>query len=826
MEELEEQAKQSEGSARSKDVVKRSRPSTIIRYERNGGHFQFYCENKVILRLHVLTNSIIRFRYSFDGDFLKDFSYAIDKKFKPESLQVFFDDEGDKYSIVTDKLRCEISKEGMLVSIFDSFGNAICEDNTGFYRREGILQGIMSVKVTKKAPKTKQFYGLGDKPCSFNLRGQALENWNTDAFGFGRETDPLYRSIPFYYALNEGKAYGIFLDNTYRTRFSFDRKDNGVSSFEAKGGEMNYYFIYGPELVDVAKKYTDLTGTPEMPPRWALGYHQCRWSYHPESRVYEIADHFRKHQIPCDAIYLDIDYMNEYRCFTWNKDRFPNPKEMIENLKEQGFKTVVMIDPGIKVDDEYWVYKEGIEKGVYCRRDDGRLMKGPVWPPECVFPDYTNPDVRKWWGDLYRGLMSVNGVDGVWNDMNEPAVFEVESKTFPLTVRHNYDGNNCSHKKAHNIYGMQMSRATYDGLKKINPEKRPFVITRATYSGGQRYASAWTGDNVASWEHLHIANVQAQRMNISGFSFIGSDIGGFAENPNGELITRWLQLGIFHPFYRMHSMGYNLDGGAPIDDEQVEANRKKGIILNQEPWEYDEPFTSLNRKAIELRYQLLPYLYTAFWRYTKSGEPILQPLVFADQEDENTFNREEEFLFGRQILVSPVSEEGATEKETYLTKGTWYNYWTDEVYEGGQTVTVDAPLAQIPMFIRAGAVIPFYPVIQHTGEQVDLITLHVYFKEGRAKSTFYEDKGEEFDHLRHNYRKAKFEVQGSLQGMGIIQIIEGKFKPTFEQYKIVFHGIPFEIKTCEVDGMTLNIAEDKSVLVSANFKKIILLGNR
>lgn len=810
-------------SGRAKDVVRRHRPDVIKRYERNGKtFFQFFCENDIVLRLHVLTSTIIRFRYAFDGDFGKDFSYAIDKKFKVKQINAEFDEDTDRFIISTDKIRCEIFKEGLLVNIYDAFDNVICEDESGFYMKESIMKGVSRLKITKKAPPTKKYFGLGDKPGALEMNGKAYENWNTDSFGYGADADTLYRSIPFYYALNENKAYGIFLDNSYRTRFSFDRQENGVSSFEAHGGDMNYYFIYGPELLQVSEQYMDLTGKAELPAMWTLGYHQCRWSYYPEQVVRDIADNFRKHQIPCDAIYFDIDYMDGYRCFTWDKNHFPDPKQLIADLKADGFKSVVMIDPGIRVDKEYHVYKSGIENRAFCRRDDGRLMKGPVWPEECVFPDYTDPEVRQWWGDLYEDLYLNDDIDGFWNDMNEPAVFEVESKTFPETVRHNYDDNPSSHRRGHNVYGMQMSRATYEGLQKLQPTKRPFVLTRASYSGGQRFAAAWTGDNTATWEHLHIANTQCQRMSISGFSFIGSDVGGFAQYPRAELLTRWFQLAVFHPLYRGHSIGYNLDGGTTIDSKGVQKMKDSGLVPDQEPWAYGNPYTSIIRAAIELRYRLLPYLYTAFYNNSKTGEPVLKPLVFFDQTDENTYDREEEFIFGRQILASPVSQKGIETKETYLPQGLWYDYKTGEAIEGQQTITTDTPLEAIPMYIKAGTVLPLYPVMQYTSERpVEELTLNIYYKNGREISELYEDRGEGLEYKMGKYSLKTFEFRANDKGMILDQTKIGEFKPSYQKTILNFIGFPTEITTIQIDGNMVDRNEN-GFATNADFRRIVV----
>ncbi|MGY8916281.1 MAG: glycoside hydrolase family 31 protein, partial [Flavobacteriales bacterium] len=606
------------------------------------------------------------------------------------------------------------------------------------------------------------------------LQGKRVTNWAMDQYAFAKDQDPLYKAIPFYVGLHNSKAYGIFFDNSFGTTFDFAHERRNITSFWADGGEMNYYFFYGPKITNVVKAYTDLTGKPELPPLWVLGFHQSKWSYFPESRVMEIATKFRDLKIPCDAIYLDIDYMEGFRCFTWNKNYFPEPKRMVKELSDKGFKTVAIIDPGIKVDKDYWVYQEGMENDYFCKRGDGPYMRGKVWPGECNFPDFTNPDVREWWAGLYKELIADIGVKGVWNDMNEPAVMEVPTKTFPLDVRHDYDGNPCSHRKAHNVYGTQMARATYEGVKKYTYPKRPFVITRSAFSGAQRYTSTWTGDNVATWEHLWIANVQVQRMCMSGMSFVGSDIGGFAEQPNGELFARWIQMGVFHPFCRVHSSGDHGD---------------------QEPWSFDNEVTDIVRKFIELRYQLLPYIYTMYWKYCKEGTPMIQSLVYFDQEDHQTHFRTDEFIFGEQILVCPVQEPNAQGRRMYIPKGKWYNYWTDEVVLGGKEKWVVADIDKVPLFIKEGALIPKYPVQQYVGELVvkELI-LDVYFKKGIEDSTVYEDGQDGFDYKKGRYSVRNFKLRGKDDQLIIQQFKDGTFITSYDTIKLKFHGLPFKIK--------------------------------
>jgi alpha-glucosidase len=686
------------------------------------------------------------------------------------------------YSISTNTVTCRVKKENFLISFVDNAtGMVMSTDISPMHWEENVEFGGYYVYATKENLPQENFFGLGDKSGNMNLRGRKFQNWNTDAYSFGWEQDPLYRTIPFYIGIHDEAGYGIFFDNTFRSYFDFGMEDNQRTSFWADGGELQYYYIHGPHVMDVVKRYQTLTGTHQLPPKWALGYHQCRWSYYPEKKVREIAEGFRAHQIPCDAIYLDIDYMDGYRCFTWNKKYFPDPKKMIKDLLNIGMKTVVMIDPGIKVDDNYWVFKEGKENNFFCRRSDDYFMEGHVWPGRCQFPDFTNPTVREWWGGLYKELVDL-GVAGVWNDMNEPAVFG--AGTFPNDVRHNYDGYRGSHRKAHNVYGMQMVRSTYDGLKKLMRNKRPFTITRAGYSGMQRYSCVWTGDNVATWEHLKLGNIQCQRMSMSGVPFVGTDIGGFSGEPDGELFTRWIQLGTFSPFMRAHSAGDTAE---------------------REPWSFGDPFTSINRKYIELRYRLMPYIYSVFWEHHRYGFPILRPLVMLEQEEVGNHFRQDEFTFGDKILVCPVLEQGAVARIVYLPKGQWYNFWTDELLNGGNEYNIAAPLEDMPLFVRAGSVIPEYPVMQYVDEKpIDEVLLNVYYAGYEVNSFLYEDHGDTFAYEQDIYLERKFSVKGDGKNLFISQTFEGLYTPNYELYDYKVIGIPFEIGKIFVDDKELS----------------------
>lgn len=787
-------------------------PSKIVAYRKDVDTLYFSTDNDVVLEMTIVRDSVLRFRYTTTGTFEKDFSYAITKYASKGYNLLEIEEEAESYKITTSKLICHIKKDNLQVLIFDAKDHRLInEDELGFHWEESYEYGGNIVKMSKVSHDGESYFGLGDKPVELNLKGKRFENWVTDSYAFGKDTDPIYKAIPFYTGLKDKKAYGIFFDNSFRSYFDFSQERRNVTSFWAQGGEMNYYFIYGPQMEDVVANYTDLTGKPhQLPPLWALGFHQCKWSYYPESTVKEVTSKFRELKIPCDAIYLDIDYMDGFRCFTWDKNHFPDPKRMVKELADDGFKTVVIIDPGIKVDKDYFVFKEALENDYFCKRADGPYMKGKVWPGECYFPDFTHRKVREWWSDLFRDLVENIGVRGVWNDMNEPAVMEVPNKTFPDDVRHEYDGNRCSHRKAHNVYGMQMARATYQGVKKFAYPKRPFVITRAAYSGTQRYCSTWTGDNVATWEHLWIANVQAQRMAMSGFSFAGSDIGGFAEQPSGELFTRWIQLGTFHPFFRVHSSG---DHG------------------NQEPWAFDEDVTDIVRKWIELRYQLLPYLYTTFWKYVEEGIPMLKSLVLFDQEDVHTHYRSDEFIFGEQILVCPILEPNARGRRMFIPRGEWFNFWTDQIVSGGKEMWVDADIESIPVFVKAGAIIPKYPVQQYVGEvNIDEVTLDVYFKNGKESSTLFDDAHDGYDYKKGRYSLRTFKLTGKSDELIIQQHKEGKFDAGYQKFKIELHGLPFTITKVQIDNVEISLNELKingnnSMIIDKGFSELHIFGN-
>ncbi len=821
--------KNSVGHDRFDDLFTEHRTNEIERFYFKDHIFVVHCKGGVTLRIEFWNAQTIRFRFSTTGRFESETSYAVlDTSHQPDSPKVLQTSEG--LLLENAALKLKIDKKDCHLTILDKTNLQIFTTqgvDTVFSAHETMQRGTTKVKFNATMQPKERFFGLGDKSCDLNLRGKAFENWCTDAFGFSPESDPLYRAVPFYYGISQGTSYGIFFDNTFKTHFDFGKTNENVVSFWADGGEMNFYFIGGTKSIDVCKNYHALTGVAPLPPIWALGFHQCRWSYFPESRVREVAKEFRKQRIPCDSIYLDIDYMDNYRCFTWNDKLFPQPTQLIAELKADGFQTVLMINPGIKVADDFPVFNEGIEKNYFVRRGNGELMVGQVWPKATVFPDFTHPNVRAWWGTLYDGLYCENNVAGFWNDMNEPANFKVNTKTIPDDCQHFMDGKPANHAKAHNIYGMQMAQASFEGFQKLKPMKRPFLLTRANYAGGQRYAAVWTGDNVASWQHLGIANRQIQRLSASGFSFAGSDIGGFVDTPTGELMVRWLQMAIFHPLMRIHSMGNNESGDSQNDNEKVAADIAKNR-LDQEPWSFGNVATDAARKAIELRYQLLPYIYSVFAQHT-AGYPMTRSLAFVDQTDERCLDNQNEFMFGDDLLVSPITQESAVTHSLYLPQGKWFFLENGGDFDGGERIMLKAKLERIPVFVRAGATIPMFPVIQHTGEihNVETMTLKVFFTETNYESQLFEDEGDGFGMAKITFFQTKCLDELTFQLAKVQKTSEGEiFEPNYMTFDIEIIGLPFSPNKIFIDDKKFEWTptQDEAIRlrVDKTFQQIIL----
>ena len=733
----------------AQDITRLEKIGSVTSFTRSDKSVVFNCQDHSQVQLTVLAPDLVRIRASFGKPIpVKDHSWAIAKTdwvIPRWSLS----ETSEAVSITTDELEVFVRRAPLLIEFRDAKTHAVINSDQQpmAYDPQGLLKDLLFdqrgtfVAVAKKLGFDEHFYGLGEKAARLDKRRSSFVNWNSDTPGYLEGRDPIYQTIPFYTGLQRGSAYGIFFDNSYRSYFDFGKSSQQRVWFGAEGGELNYYFFYGPSLKKILSRYTELTGRMPMPPVWALGNQQSRWSYYPDTMAEEVVSEYRKRDLPLDVLHLDIDYMQNYRVFTWDRDRFPNPKAFSEKLAKQGVRLVTIVDPGVKhqpvakstaqitsitpelepQDPRYYVFDQGVQNNYFQKRENGDLFTPRVWPGESNFVDFTLPAARDWWGNLHRAYTD-NGVSGIWNDMNEPSDFVDQTGKNQLDVVSYDEGEKSSHAKNRNVFALLMARATYEGLERLRPNERPYVITRAGYAGIQRYSTMWTGDTNSTWEALQLNIPMFTTLGLSGEPFVGSDVGGFMGRGNGELLTRAYEVSFLAPFCRNHKV---IDG------------------YDQEPWRFGKYYEDIIRKYLKLRYQLLPFLYTTLEEAHQNGTPSFRPLLLNYQDDPNTYNIDDEFMIGNDLLVAPVLKPDLTRRLVYLPKGSWYDYWTNKKYEGGTMISADAPLETVPMFVRAGAIIPTGPEMNYTGEKPrDPITFNIYPDEqGSASTTLYEDDG-------------------------------------------------------------------------------------
>ena len=573
----------------------------------------------------------------------------------PQKTKLSFADNSKIFWIKTDSLVLKINKFPLRFTFQTTDGKIISQDD-----KIGTFWLNHQTFIFKHLFPQETFVGLGEKTGPLNRRGSAYTNWNTDNPHYESWDDPLYSTIPFYMGRHNGLQYGIFVDNTTKSTFSFGAGNNRFSYFTVEDDRVDYYFFYHHSPSGILKEYSMLTGRIKMPPIWALGFQQSRWSYTPDKEVMEIATTFRDKKIPLDVLYLDIGYMDAYKDFTWSPAAFPNPKKLISNLKDLGIHTVVIVDPGIKVEKGYSVYEEGKKHNYFLKYPDGTNYSGQVWPGWCNFPDFTNPKVRSWWGRQFQGLVNV-GVSGFWNDMNEIAVW---GKEVPPILQMDWEGKGASYMKGKNVYGMEMARATYEGARKLMKNRRPLVLTRAGYAGLQRYTAIWTGDNQATDDHMLLGIRLVTSFGLSGVPFAGYDVGGFGGDATPALYARWVSIGAFAPFFRVHSAIFT---------------------QRSEPWSYGVATQALATRFIRLRYHLLPYIYAAFYEASQTGMPVQRSLSIDYASDRKIYDNkfDNQYMFGPAFLIIPA-KSGQIAVNAYLPKGKWYSFYDDSVFNGSR----------------------------------------------------------------------------------------------------------------------------------------------
>ena len=732
---------------------------------------------KAKVRITAFREGIFRVRVAPDGNFPKDSSWAVIEAPAPPALVI--EDAQDSVKLTSGNTLVRVKKTPLLIDFLDAAGNVIVADEPSLPMAWNGAQ----VHVWKKMPADESYFGLGDKAGPMNRRNRSFTMWNTDEFGWQESSDPLYKTIPFFQGFRRGIAYGIFFDNTWRSSFDFGKNSRDYYSFGSDGGEINYYYFAGPDPKKIVEDYTALTGRMPLPPLWTLGYQQCRYSYYPEKRAYEVVERLREDKIPADTIYFDIDYQQGYAPFTINREYFPHFEKMIADFKAVGIHTILITDLHIKHDPNhgYAPFDSGMKEDVFVKRADGSLYVGPVWPGPSVFPDFTLTRVRDWWGTLYKDFIGM-GAAGFWNDMDEPAVFLTPTKTMPLdNVHRTDDGAKHPHTEIHNIFGLENVRATFDGVKKLQPNERPFVLTRAAYAGAQRYAATWTGDNSSTWNHLAMSTPQLLSMGLSGYGMVGDDIGGFAGSPPADLLTRWFEVGAFNPIYRDHTA--------------------KGTA-DQEPWVHGPKHEAIRRRYIEERYRLMPYIYTGIEEMSRTGVPLMRPLFLEYPKADGIAGNDHDFLFGRDLLVAPVTTEMVDAQVVRLPPGDWYDYWTAEKHSSKDQIILQPALDQMPLYVRAGAIVPMQELVQFT-EEIPRGPLQLRVYPGPdCNGTLYEDDGHTFAYEKGEVLRVNYSCQASAGEVTVSGEVEKNgYAPWWTSTEVKVFGAASSPKTVKVGGM-------------------------
>lgn len=575
------------------------------------------------------------------------------------------------------------------------------------------------------------FYGLGDKPGFMNKRDYYYENWNTDNPAPQLENFPaLYKSIPILYGLTNGHPFGLFFDSPERNFFDLGKESPAYYLYGVVSGNVDYYVLGGTDLAEVVQNYTYLTGRTPLPQKWTLGYQQSRWGYYDEAEFTALVAKFRALNLPLDAVHMDIDYMEQYKVFTWDQTKYPNRQHFAEKMRQQGIKLVTILDPGVKQEPGYSLYDEG-QAHHFFATEHGETYVNEVWPGAAVYPDFGQRAVRSWWGEHLRFLTDL-GVAGIWNDMNEPASFKGPLPDSVVMVDHDQPS---THQHVHNVYGHNMARATAPALAQLQ-QARPFVITRAAYAGTQKYATVWTGDNHSLWAHLQMMIPQLCNLGLSGFAFSGTDIGGFGSDTTPELLIRWVEAALFSPLFRNHSsMGTRA----------------------QEPWAFDDETLAIYRVYLRLRYRFIPYLYNLLEAGQRTGLPVMRPLVVQYPDDPQVYELNDEFLVGSELVVAPVVEKGQTERRVYLPSGQWFDFWTGKVYVGQQSYLIKAALDYLPLFVRNHALIPWGYLENYVGEKPER-HMNFYAFGTTAGGEHYQDNGTDFAYQQGEYNRYQIEV--------------------------------------------------------------------
>jgi alpha-glucosidase len=704
------------------------------------------------LRLDALAVGVIRVRASPDGEWKGLADWDVLSVPSVPWGEAGFVDSDDVIRLSSGGLTAEVAKSSGTVRFLNDGGIELAADD-----RRAVSWSHDRVSVVKRRHRDERHCGFGER-SRLDQTGGTKTFWNVNARLYGPASDEMYCSVPVFLAYRGGLTYGFLLN---APGWSQIRSEAGSLRWTAEvvGRELDYVVAHAADPAGVLERLTALVGRIDLPPRWALGYHQSHWGYDSAQRVLDVAEEFTRRSLPCDVIHLDITYMDEHRVFTWDRRRFPDPAGLVAELSARGLQCVAIVDPGVKIEQGNDVYDDGVRRDAFVRDAEGRHVSGFVWPGECVFPDFLRADVRAWWSGLHVRLLD-SGVAGIWNDMNEPAIYAepVGSAVTATVVEmpgdavHRPAGHSIPHRDVHNLYGLSMARAAVDAMRRQRPNARPFALTRSGFAGIQRYAAVWTGDNSSTWEHLQLTLPMLCNLGLSGVPFVGADVGGFWGDAEPELYARWIQAAVLYPLMRGHSHLRS----AP-----------------NEPWGFGPEVEAASRAALRLRYELIPYLYTLFHEAATTGAPVLRPLLWSFGGDPRAAAIDDEVLLGASLLAAPVCQPGRRRRAVYLPAGRWYDWWTGGTHDGPTEVSVDAPLDRLPLFARAGALVPV-AVLDDAGRPNPAeLTLRVF--PGIGTGTLYDDDGESLAYRDGTFALRRYEVRGD--GVVSLSAVEGSHRP-------------------------------------------------
>lgn len=758
-----------------------------------------------VLRILALRDDVVRITMSSTVDLPEDASWAVLPEAGSAAVKVTPVQDGTSVGFDTRLLQLRVKRSNLAISVLNSDGKLIVTDADPVEFKTDDISGDISFRVWKTMPENEHYFGLGEKAGPLDRREGAFVQWNTDASHYEEGTDPLYDSIPFFLTDRAGVSYGLLLDNTCRTEFDFGKTLRNEYSFGAEGGPLDYYILYGPEPKQVEEGYAWLTGVTPLPPLWSFGFQQSRWSYGTEQELRGIAQHLRADRIPADVLYMDIDYQEKRRPFTIDTEKFPSFPSFVDELKRMQFHLILITDLHIAYlpNQGYMPFVTGLAGDHFLKNPDGSLYIGKVWPGKSVFPDFMRKSSREWWGSLYKNFYD-DGVSGFWNDMNEPSVFDSPTKTIPLDVQALIDEpgmrkRTATQREVHNIMGMQNARATYEGLLNLKANQRPFVLTRATFAGGQRFAATWTGDNSSSWSYMRMSTPMLESLGLCGFYMAGDDIGGYAGSPQMDLLTTWIEVGAFNPMDRDHTE----HGSNP-----------------QEPWVGGPAMEAVRRHYIDERYRLIPYLYTTAEEASRTGIPIMRPLFleFPDATSDRhplDLDAGNEFLFGPDLLIAPTpNPDEVQDYAVVFPPVSWYDYWTGlrvtherrttpmvkTAAQGMNTTNQSASLESLmvhpkidvlPVYVRGGSILPMQPLMQDT-DQMPKGSLELRVYPGPdCRGTLYQDDGTTFGYKNGRYLRVNYTCEiwpGSITLHMTAQ--SGSFHPWWKTLQISVYDWP------------------------------------